>query len=165
MRIHLRYGQSDLHDLYLLITRTPSTNRRRSAVTTGCADSHSSLSIASSVPSNSAFAANSEADAALLPRPASCDCPDRFILVFANARMGNCLREDTLPCLQRIYSAFRLALILLLSHCCYAFFVPLGGGESQLRITPTFTGRKYYSLPLSPFVLMNYSKPQSLFMV
>ena len=27
----------------------------------------------------------------------------------------------------------------------YAFFVPLGGGESRLRITPTFTGQGYYS--------------------
>ena len=27
----------------------------------------------------------------------------------------------------------------------HAFFVPLGSGESQLRITPTFTGRQYYS--------------------
>ena len=27
----------------------------------------------------------------------------------------------------------------------YAFFVPLGGGESRFRITPTFTGRGYYS--------------------
>ena len=69
MRIDSRSGQNDLHDRSLLITRTPSTNRRRSAVSTGCAASHSSLSIASSVPSNSAFAAKNETDAALLPRP------------------------------------------------------------------------------------------------
>ena len=57
MRIDPRYGQSDLHERFLLIVRTLSPNRRRSAVSTGCADSHSSLSIASNVPSNSAFAA------------------------------------------------------------------------------------------------------------
>ena len=133
MRIDLRCGQSDLHDRFLLIARTPSTNRRRSAALTGCAVSHSSLSIASNVPSNSAFAAKNETDAALLPRPTSCDCPDRFILVFANARMGDYLREGTLPCLQRIYSAFRLALILPLSRLlltaaigiCLIFRLPL----------------------------------------
>ena len=43
MRIDLHCGQSDLHIHYLLITRTPSTNRRRSAASTGCADSHSRL--------------------------------------------------------------------------------------------------------------------------
>lgn len=69
MRINLRREQSDLHDRFLLIARMPSTNRRRSAVSTGYAASHSSLSIVSGVPINSAFAANSEADAAFLPRP------------------------------------------------------------------------------------------------
>ena len=27
----------------------------------------------------------------------------------------------------------------------YAFFVPLGGGESAFGFSPTFTGQKYYS--------------------
>ena len=49
MRIDPRRWQNDLHDRYLLFERTPSTNRRRSAALTGCAASHSSLSIASSV--------------------------------------------------------------------------------------------------------------------
>ena len=62
--------QNDSNHRYLLIARTPSTNRRRSAASIRCAASHSSLSIASSVPCNSAFAAKNEADAALLPRPA-----------------------------------------------------------------------------------------------
>ena len=48
MRIDPRRWQNDLHDRYLLFERTPSTNRRRSAALTGCAASHSSLSIASS---------------------------------------------------------------------------------------------------------------------
>ena len=70
MRIDFRREQSDLHDRFLLIARMPSTNRRRSAASAGCAVSHSSPSIASNNPSNSAFAAKNEADAALLPRPA-----------------------------------------------------------------------------------------------
>ena len=45
MRIDPRRGQSDLYDRSLLIARTPSTNRHRSAASTGCDASHSSLSI------------------------------------------------------------------------------------------------------------------------
>ena len=115
MRIDFRCGQSDLHDRFLLIARTPSTNRRRSAASTGCAASQSSLSIASSVPSNPAFAAKSEADAALLPRPAPCDCPDRFILVFANARMDDCLHEGIQLSAYRAFTAPSVCRLFLCS--------------------------------------------------
>ena len=85
----------------------------RSAASTGCDASHSSLSIASSVPNNSAFAAKNETDATLLPRPASCDCPDRFVLVFANARMAIAYARARSPA----YNAFTAPSVWRLFFC------------------------------------------------
>ena len=71
LAIHTRrnYPKAPFPTASMPFARTPSTNRRRSAVSTGCVISQSSLNIASSAPSNSAFAAKNQAGAALLPRP------------------------------------------------------------------------------------------------